>query len=258
MMIDINKPCYLFFDMDNTLLVDNVLPDENARAVNAARRLGHKIIVNTGRVESSCYKAKGIDKITLDGGIFGASNIKYEGKIVDQKFMELDDFYPWMRLAMERRHRIGWGGVNALFQLRFNEHPDDFSESEIEEYYNVCREQNKINPLMKFTYAAMVEEDAISTPLNAVRIKTYIDVFGIGLDKGAGIKTFCEKLGVPLSQCVSFGDSENDIDAFKVTPTNIAMKDSPKELCDLASYVAKGDFGVAEGLRLLFGDRLEL
>ena len=257
-MLDINKTCYLFFDMDNTLLVNDMLPDENARLINAARQLGHKIIVNTGRVEDSCYKAKGIDKITLDGGIFGASNIKYEGKIVDQRFMELDDFFPWMHLAMERRHRIGWGGLNALWQLRFNEHPDDFSESEIEEYYELCREQNKINPLMKFTYAAMVEDDAISTRLNVVKLKNYIDVFGIGLDKGTGIKTFCEKLGIPLSQCVSFGDSENDVDAFKVTSTNICMKDSPKALCELSTYVAKGKFGVAEGLEFLFGDRLEL
>ena len=82
---------------------------------------------------------------------------------------------------------------------------------------------------------------------------TYADIFAPGCNKGTALKLFCEKAEIPLSQCVCFGDSENDLDVFRVCPTSICMKHAPEALASLATYHAKTDFGVAEGIRYLFG-----
>ena len=44
------KPYAVFADIDNTLTVrDHIIPQRNIDAVNEARRLGHKVFINTGR-----------------------------------------------------------------------------------------------------------------------------------------------------------------------------------------------------------------
>ena len=60
-------------------------------------------------------------------------------------------------------------------------------------------------------------------------------------------------MGVSLDQCVGFGDSSNDVDMLRVCPTGICMKNSPQALIDVATYHAKTENGVAEGLHMLFG-----
>ena len=64
---------------------------------------------------------------------------------------------------------------------------------------------------------------------------------------------FCERYAIPTEQCVCFGDSLNDLAVFRVCPNSVAMKHSPEELRQCATYIAGGEIGVAEGVAHYFG-----
>ena len=90
------------------------------------------------------------------------------------------------------------------------------------------------------------------TNLTVTSMGHFYDIFAKDCTKGTAIKDFCEKLDTPILQCVCFGDGLNDVTAFQVCPTSVCMKNVPEQLSDIATYHAKTDFGVAEGIRYLF------
>ena len=61
-----NEKMLLFFDIDGTIFDDNRrLPDSVLPAMEAARRNGHRLIINTGR--TLCNLDHRLDDFPLDG-----------------------------------------------------------------------------------------------------------------------------------------------------------------------------------------------
>ena len=62
-----------------------------------------------------------------------------------------------------------------------------------------------------------------------------IEVMAIGADKGSGLQTLCEKLGVPMEQVMAIGDNENDETMLKAAGLSVAMEnatDHIKSICN--------------------------
>ena len=136
----------------------------------------------------------------------------------------------------------------------FTTHPDPFTEEERAALIERLDAVMAQNPATKLTLLPKMDlSDAPKTELTVIAMDHYADLFAAGCDKGTTISEFCEAMGVELAQCVCFGDSENDVDMFRACPTSIAMAHAPKVLTDLATYHAKTELGVAEGLNWLFG-----
>ena len=132
--------------------------------------------------------------------------------------------------------------------------PEPFSKKEIEDIFQRIRNIYSEDPISKLTVMGVMDRrDLPQTALTVIQAKQYADIYPGGCNKGSAIQSFCKHLDLALTQCVCFGDSENDVDMFRICPTGICMDDVPMNLRMLAAYHAKGPFGVAEGLELLFG-----
>lgn len=80
---------------------------------------------------------------------------------------------------------------------------------------------------------------------------------GRGADKGLALEVACGDLGIEVSDVVAMGDSETDIEMFRVAGTGVAMGQAPSVVKDAAAWVtsAHDDDGVAHAIeRLLDGD----
>ena len=78
-----------------------------------------------------------------------------------------------------------------------------------------------------------------------------------GADKGSALEVACADLGIAPSCVVAFGDSEADIEMFRVAGASMAMGQGSADVCEAATWVTTScsDDGVGRGIeRLLVGD----
>ena len=79
----------------------------------------------------------------------------------------------------------------------------------------------------------------------------YLEIIPGSVNKGAGLRTVCETVGIDLSQAIAFGDSENDAPMLRVAGVGIAMgnaDDSVKRVADMVT-ASNNDNGIAAALK---------
>ena len=255
--MDTSKTCYLFFDLDGTVLAhDKSLKQETLDAMLNAQALGHKLILNTGRSQGG-YKLKNASAghiIPWDGQCFSASDILYEGKLLYECGVSWEDFSVWLEYCMDQRMDVWYCGRQEQVLFDFGRYEAPLTNEEKAEWRKTAEVLFKENILTNFSVMGVLPQTGLPrSGLSVCQLPTYADLFPAGCDKGHVVRIFCEKTGVSLDQCVGFGDSNNDIDMLKTCPTGVCMKNSPQALIDVATYHAKTENGVAEGLHILFG-----
>jgi hydroxymethylpyrimidine pyrophosphatase-like HAD family hydrolase len=52
----------------------------------------------------------------------------------------------------------------------------------------------------------------------------FLEVLHPQVNKGHGLRQMCDALGIPLEQCIAFGDGDNDIEFIKMAGNGIVMK----------------------------------
>ena len=74
-----------------------------------------------------------------------------------------------------------------------------------------------------------------------------------GADKGLALQVACADLGIDLSQAVAMGDSETDIEMFRVAGASVAMGQATDDVRAAATWVtaANTDDGVARAIEHL-------
>jgi hypothetical protein len=77
-----------------------------------------------------------------------------------------------------------------------------------------------------------------------------------GVDKGGGLETVCDRLGIDPSAFAVVGDSENDAAAFELAGTAVAVANADETAKASADRVTDGEFGdgFLEALDLLEDD----
>ena len=258
--MDIKQPCYLFFDYDNTVLVDNKIADETNLAMEYARSLGHKLILCTGRSRGHLSRIPELSTIPWDGMIFGGADIFYNTFCLEEHISPRKDLLQWVKYSMRHRYRLILEGQYNLNDFRFENHPQPYTWQEKRELFQYIKQLTRTNPITKFSiFGANLDlSDCPKTRMNYVVHPHYVEGFAPGCDKGVAIQHFCKHLNVSLEQCVAFGDSMNDAPMFRICPTSVSMSYAPEELVALSTYHAKEKLGVAEGIEYLFGNRKDV
>ena len=255
--LDTTKPCYLFFDLDGTVIThDRKLPKENLDAMLRAQRLGHKLILNTGRSQAGYLRtnASAAHAIPWDGMCFSASDIFYEGRLLYENGVSQCDFSLWFEYCMEHCRDLWYCGRKEQRLFDFTKFTSPLTESEKNEWREKAEREFKENTLTNLSIMGILDcDDLPKSGLCICQLPRYADLFPAGCSKGQVVRIFCEKTGAALEQCVGFGDSNNDVDMLRVCPTGVCMKDSPQSLIDVSTYHAKTENGVAEALHKLFG-----
>ena len=259
-MIDTKKTCYRLLDFDGTVFLNGVIPKKHQDALRAAQKLGHRVILNTGRsrggLDLSDEKHQGVN---WDGMIFGATDMIYNGVRIHEHTLTHEDVLYWVNYCLDRCRWVAIEGEEQTKRYWLNQHEGAFSQEErlafLEEIEVFCFE----NPITKMTLQAVEEiDEPKECKIRFVRQTSHVELYPNGRDKGVGFLDFCKNYNIPKEQCVCFGDGINDLAIFQVCPTSVCMKNSAEELHPYATYLAKGDFGVAEGIEWLFGEDLHL
>lgn len=249
-----SKPLYLFFDLDGTVLIDRKLPKLNLDAMRRAQRLGHKLILNTGRSRGSYARVASLTDVPWDGMCFGAADINVQGENISLKTIGEQDFLIWLDYCIEHRVCLCYGGRERLEFLDFSAYDHPLTADERHAAVKYATSLYRQDPLTNFSVQCVIPKGTMpESGLTPIQLSTYADVFPRGCNKGNVILEFCRATGAPLESCVCFGDSANDIDMFRVCPIGVCMKNAPPELAALATYRAQSDCGVAEGLAWLLG-----
>lgn len=82
----------------------------------------------------------------------------------------------------------------------------------------------------------------------------YMDLMIPGIDKGTGLKHYCELSGIDLSEVIAFGDNYNDLELIKVAGIGIAMGNAVDALKAVADRVTASND--EDGIALILNELL--
>ena len=254
----------LFFDIDGTIFDDrHRLPGSVKPAMEAARRNGHSLVINTGR--TLCNLDHRLDGFPLDGWVMGCgTRLIWHGETLQS--MEYD---PERSLRLRKIFRdlevpAVYECDTALYFDPVNaDHPSvagfrDWADKRGISR-NITEEDPEFRAVKMFVFG---EKDRISTLVKATAEAgmpyTAIDrrpegweLVPAGYSKGKGIDILREKLGVRKEDCYAFGDSRNDLTMLQHAGCSIAMGNAPDDVKAACSYVTDRpeNDGIAKAMR---------
>jgi Cof subfamily protein (haloacid dehalogenase superfamily) len=80
---------------------------------------------------------------------------------------------------------------------------------------------------------------------------------GHGADKGLALQVACDELGITVAEVVAMGDSETDVEMFRVAGASVAMGQSSSAVQQMATWVTTDntDDGVGRAIEQLLSGR---
>lgn len=258
---------------------DNVIPEENLKAIKKAKSKGIQIALITARMYSS---TKYIScKINADYGVFSNGSIVmnlnnkvpyYDQYIPKQTLTKLIDFARDNKMYLHV-NRLLWefSDKKEYFTLKhmvLNEnYPDELKSNVmvVDDLKSYCKnlkdvvkvlfvsEDNmdafkdkfeKSFPKLYITeYYKNSNETAISKVINYIEVGTKPDT------KAGGLKRLAKELGIKEDEILVIGDGKNDIELFKEFNNTGCLQNGIDEAKEYASYVSSktnNEAGVAE------------
>lgn len=246
------------FDLDGTLLTsENRISDVDKATLRSLSQSGVKIIIATGRTDLQILEY--IDDlgiadpvITCNGGQIINPSTK---EVLHRKFLSSHDAKKIIGAATEEGTDYlfytpnyvyhAYSSVRAKFFMKYNETaPKKFrvpirtaSDYPPNEEYN-----NILKVLIHDDTSRIPEFERRFNGNNSLTIvssgKNLIDIMPADTTKGNGVRILAKQLGIPISEVVAFGDSQNDESLLRAAGFSVAMgnaENSIKEICDFVT-----------------------
>ncbi len=221
-IIDTSRPHAIFFDLDGTLLNrEGKISHENRLEIERVKSLGHLIFINTGR--SKAHLPKGLaDDPLFDGLICGAAYIEYKKEILFRRDLSSLAKRQVLDFAKKNRVPIIFEGIYRDYFYLFPKSSDGVSIGEDITQTDFLSDEVNIT---KMTFCQVIKDLDTSdiTELRVIKFRTYAEGIINGCDKARAMNILLEKIGIPLENTVSFGDSENDIEMLKNSALSVCM-----------------------------------
>lgn len=256
----------LFFDIDGTLFDEaRHLPPSVRPALERARKRDAMIFLNTGR--TLCNLDSRLDALPLDGMVLGCgTRIILHGQTLRALEFSPGDTARLRSEVLSLGIPTVWECDTALyFDPSGPDHPAIAGFRAFADRAGISRDIREEDPDFRAVKLfVFCEKDrlslllarfaAISLPFEAIdRQPIGWEVVPAGCSKAAGIDLLCRHLGVPLSACYAFGDSQNDLSMLTHVPGSVAMGNAPPEVRRLCAHVAPRpeEDGIARALEAL-------
>ena len=245
-----------FFDLDGTLCSGGSLQVEE-ETIAAFRELkGNEVlpIIATGR---SFYEVEELLAL-LEAEHFVLSNgcyVQFAGRtILDAKFSN-NEIEAILNIANKNKLSAGFFNQQGFAVTNLSkvvkEHVAYMGIHDVpiaEDFYQT-------NPVSFMNLYLNTElEERISGELAAVAdtvrfAPLAIDVLPKNVSKGTAIQKLLKSMAGSEVETYAFGDQNNDLSMFQLVDHGIAMRHGTEQLKSCASYVAKTNNGVVEGLK---------
>lgn len=253
--MDVTRTCYLFFDYDGTVAIKGRIPKENREALLRMHRMGHKLILCTGRSWAYLQTSTAYRSIPWDAILLGGSDVYWRGRFLRRRSIKPREVMLLATYAIAHRVTLMIEGTRGVYTYRFGRLPRQLFP------YEVRRILDRIREVLQRDRATKVSlypchNDVPSTTADFLLHKSLFGEFARhGCTKASLIRFLCRRKHIPRSRCIAFGDSLNDLSMFELLPESVAMQHAPEELVRAATYHAKGSYGVAEGIEHFFGPK---
>lgn len=260
-------------DMDGTLMSPDhtTVSEENKKALREAHDKGVKIAISTGRtlslVGNVCEQVPEIDYILFSNGA-GVYDRKAD-KIIYSNTMSwetahdilkyLDDKPIFIEMYANGRSHVQ-KDKEKLFP--FEIFPREFIESlfcgmTICESLEKELEGQNIEKFTTFIIDPAVFRDtwdylsSLDNLLVTTSIDLSIEMTKKETHKGDALSGMCKVLGIDASECMAFGDANNDLSMLEFAGYSFAMGNASEECKKAAKYITKSnaESGVAFGIK---------
>ena len=240
----------LFFDIDGTIFDDNRrLPASVKPAMEAARRNGHRIIMNTGR--TLCNLDRRLDDFPLDGWIMGCgTRLIWHGETLQSMEYDPEASQRLRKVFRDLEMPVVYECDTAMyFDPENSGHPSVAHFRGWAEKHGICRDIADGDPEFRavkmFGFAkrsriAEMKKAAAEAGMPYTAINRWPEGWEIvpkGYSKGKGIDVLRKKLGVSKTDCYAFGDSRNDLTMLRHAGCSIAMGNATDDVKAVCSYV---------------------
>jgi Cof subfamily protein (haloacid dehalogenase superfamily) len=254
-------------DIDGTLL--NAERTLSPRTISAVRNLiseGHTFVLCSSRMPTSMrilealYEGGDVPLIAYNGGIVlrGDASVALDVPVLPAdaadiyetcatlelhaSFYSGEEWYSWADDKWTARE-VNNTGVSPNPELA-------------SQYYNSGQiETTPPHKIMCMGDSSSIDvvEQSLALNANVVTYRskdTYLEIANAGCSKGAGLVSVAQELGVNLADCYFFGDNYNDLPAFEVVGTSIAVSNAKDDVLAAATFVTSRhhDDGVAQYL----------
>ena len=238
----------VFFDIDGTLIDEKtgVIPQSAVDAIHKAQQNGHVMIVNTGR------PSVGVDpeviEIGFDGYICGCGTyIEYKGETIFHTTLDESLRREIVKQIYLCKTESMIEGTKGVFFTKNAKHPhckefyenykknhtpiDFFEEDELREF-------DKFVILYDDTSDMATMREFLQKDFEIIERGTgFIECVPLAYSKATGIQYLLDYLGMHLHQCISIGDSTNDLSMLEYTKESVAMGNSNPVLFDKVTYI---------------------
>ncbi|MBJ3816797.1 sugar-phosphatase [Shimwellia pseudoproteus] len=257
-------------DMDGTLLLpDHAVSPAVKAAIAQARAQGIRVVITTGRPFAGVARylqELGMTKdsdycITYNGALVQKAS---DGSTVAQTSLSYDDY----RYLEAMSHQVG-SHFHALDRHTLYTANRDISrytvhEAAITGIPLVFCEAEKMDPATQFLKVMMIDEpevlDAAIARLPAeVRARYtvmksspfFLEILNKQVNKGTGVRSLAEALGLQPQNVMAIGDQENDIAMLEYAGTGVAMGNAISSVKEAANVVTASNLedGVAVAIR---------
>eukprot|EP00756_Hemistasia_phaeocysticola_P056262 Hpha_TRINITY_DN32340_c0_g1::TRINITY_DN32340_c0_g1_i1::g.145664::m.145664 len=260
----------LAIDVDGTLLsADGKAPACTFAALDAAEKAGVLCVPATGRCRASCRKAIAAAAANsgysgnvlggIEGGVFNGGSLVLHprgGEPVTQSELPNKEAMAAVRFARDRNlacvtisgdsFACNYGDhaeyVNRLMEMDLNAVTPlelDWPTLEATAYYPlqmvVVTAPPDVIAEIRSEILPIVPSCSVTSPLSFV-----LDIVPKDGAKGGGLTSLCAALDIPLEEVVVLGDSENDLDMFRVAGTAVAMRTGSEAVKKAATHIVAG------------------
>lgn len=237
-----------FFDIDGTLLPfeDEALPRSTVRALRALREKGIRIYIATGRPPVHLPLLKALQEVEFDGYVTMNGQYCYEGDtVLHECTIPTESLVNLLPYANENNISVGFIEKDYAYFNLINDLSAPFTEHFQQ---GLDDPQKRLGTYPVYQLSAFLKPEYEAEFLQhcpgclAVRWSDeFADVFPQGGGKPAGLKAVLAHHGWDASQCIAFGDGDNDVTMLQYAGIGVAMGNARPNVQAAADYVTASD-----------------
>ncbi|MFZ5229420.1 sugar-phosphatase [Enterobacter bugandensis] len=253
-------------DMDGTLLLpDHTISPAVKNAIAAARAKGVNVVLTTGRPYAGVHSylkelhmnQPGDYCITYNGALVQKAA---DGSTVAQTALSYDDYLFLEKLSREVGSHFHALDRNTLYTANRDISYYTVHESYVATIPLVFCEAEIMDPATQFLKVMMIDEPEILDKAIAripAEVKEkytvlksapyFLEILDKRVNKGTGVKSLADALGIKQEEIMALGDQENDIAMIEFAGVGVAMDNAIPSVKEVADFVTKSNLedGVA-------------
>ena len=262
------------FDLDNTLLnTKKEVTPETLRVLKLAAELGIEIVPVTGRAWNAVPDAvksmefvryavtlNGAEIVDVKNGVTIAEALLpvERGITLCHVFDDLGLVYDCIAGGTRYMKRECWDRIESVSMGEWQTKIMRSSSTPIDDIIAAVSGTKGIQKMQIYTIDSELRENLLKAfpvvfpkLLFTSSVANNIEINDPKANKGDGMRLLAEKLNIPVSATMAFGDGLNDLSMIRTAGIGVAMENACKELIEIADHVTSDcdHDGVAEGIK---------